>query len=125
MATFTHQSKLVELFDKALLFGGSTHERIDVAEGIKSGRLHYFGDDTVAVVTEIIEYPRTRKLHVLLAAGDFNRMIDRFLPLVKRFARENGCNSITTTARKGFIRKLPKVGFRPTHIAFELKLEDN
>lgn len=114
---------LPALFDKALIFGG-THSREDIVAGLKDGRYQYFGGDTVAAVTEIIDYPQSRRLHILFAAGDYRQMIKQFLPILKTYAAEHGCDSITTNGRKGFMRRLPKVGFKPTHVTFELKVED-
>ena len=114
---------LPALFDKALIFGG-THSREDIVDGLKKGRYQYFGGETVAAVTEIIDYPNSRKLHILFAAGDYRQMIRQFLPILRNYAIEHGCDSITTNGRRGFIRRLPKVGFKPTHVVFELELED-
>lgn len=114
---------LPDLFEKALCKGGDTHTRSDVADGVKSGRYQYFGDDASCLVTEILEYPQGRRLHIFIAAGDYARIINTWLPKVRDFASENGCSSITTTARHGFLRRLPKIGWRPTHTVFELKLE--
>lgn len=114
---------LSDLFDRALAFGGYTHTRTDIAEGIKIGRFHYFGDDRCSVVTEFVEYPHDRKLNVFIAAGDYRHMMRVILPRLKSFAIDNGCSSLTTTARHGFLRRLPTVGWKPTHTVFELKLE--
>lgn len=122
--TYQPRFNLPELFDKALIFGG-THSREDIVEGLKSGRYQYFGGDTVAAVTEIIDFPQSRKLHILFAAGDYRQMIKQFLPILKNYAAEHGCESITTNGRKGFVRRLPNVGFKPTHVVFEMKLEDS
>jgi len=114
---------LPALFDKALIFGG-THSREDIVDGLKKGRYQYFGGETVAAVTEIIDYPSSRKLHILFAAGDYRQMIKQFLPILRNYAIDHGCDSITTNGRRGFIRRLPIVGFKPTHVVFELELED-
>jgi hypothetical protein len=115
---------LSDLFDKALRIGGNTHTRQDIAEGIKSGRYQYFGDDISCIVTEIVEYPQTRRLHILIGAGDYSQIATRWIPTAKEFAIQNGCSSMTTAARRGFLKRLPRIGWRPTHTVFELKLED-
>jgi hypothetical protein len=114
---------LTDLFDRAIRWGGDTHTRRDIAEGIASGRYQYFGDDVACFVTEIVEFPQARRLHIFLAAGDYEILKTRWLPKLRAFASEHGCGSITTTARHGFLRRLPKIGWRPTHTVFELKLE--
>lgn len=112
---------LPELFDRALDRDG-THTRQDIADGIKDGRFMYLGDDRCAVILEVIQYPRSRKLHVFLAAGDLNRILDVHLPKMVEIANEHGCTSITNIARKGFLKRLPKYGFKPKYVAFEMEL---
>lgn len=123
MAQSSRPSSLPELFDKALRIGGNTHTRQDIAEGIAKGRFQYFGDDECCVVTEIVEYPQKRALHLFLAAGNLNKLLEEYLPVVKQFAKENGCTSITSVSRKGFLKRFPAYGFKPKCITFELDIE--
>lgn len=113
--------RLPELFDRALQRAG-THTRADIAEGIRDGRFLYLGDDRCAIVLEIVHYPRTRKLHVFLAAGDLDRILKVYLPQMIDIARDNGCSAITNISRKGFIKRLPAYGFKPKSVAFEMEL---
>jgi hypothetical protein len=112
---------LPELFDKALAISG-THTREDIAEGIKSGRYQYFGDADCCVVTEIHNFPQKRCLHLFIAAGNLNKLLDTYLPIVKKFAAENGCTSLTSVSRKGFLKRFPAHGFKPKCVTFELEL---
>lgn len=126
MAQSSRPSKtLPELFDKALALGGHTHTREDIAEGIKSGRFQYWGDDECCVVTEIIQYPQKRELNLFLAAGNLDRLLETYLPKVKEFARENGCYALVSVSRKGFLKRYPKYGFKPKFVTFELPIEGN
>lgn len=118
------RQSLPDLFDKALAYAGGTHTRADVWEGIKSKRFQYWGDDKCCVVTEIVDFPQTRKLHIFLAAGDLDEILNFYLPQMKEFARENGCKSITNISRKGFLKRLPAYGFVPKSVTFELGLKD-
>jgi hypothetical protein len=113
---------LPELFDKALRLGGYTHTRDDIAEGIKSGQFQYWGDESCCLVTQIVEYPRKRVLHLFIAAGDLNKLLNKYLPIVKKFAAENGCTSLTSVSRKGFLKRFPAYGFKPKCVTFELEL---
>jgi hypothetical protein len=112
---------LPELFDKALKLGGNTHTRQDILDGIKQGRFQYFGDDECCVVTEIIQYPQKRVLHLFIAAGKLDRLFEIYLPQVKQFARENGCTSLTSVSRKGFLKRFPPE-FKPKCVTFEAEL---
>lgn len=120
----TNKHSLKELFDKALDIGGNTHTREDIAEGIKLGRFQYFGDDECCLVTEIIEYPRKRVLHLFIAAGNLNKLLEEYLPRVKQFAADNGCASLTSVSRKGFLKRFPAYGFKPKCVTFELQIKE-
>jgi hypothetical protein len=123
VAQSSRRSKsLPELFDKALALGGNTHTREDIAEGIKNGRFQYWGDDQCCVVTEIVQYPQKRVLHLFIAAGNLNRLFEVYLPRVKTFAVENGCSSLTSVSRKGFLRRFPPE-FKPRCVTFECELK--
>lgn len=113
---------LPELFDRALAHAGHTHTRQDIAEGINSGRFQYWPGTRCCVVTEIMEYPRARKLHIFLAAGDLDEILDDILPQLKDFARETGCSAITNISRKGFLKRLPAHGFKAKSVAFEMEI---
>lgn len=113
------------LFDRALLFGGNTHTIDDIEAGIAQGFFQFWEADDCCAVTEILPYPRCKKLHIFIAAGNFQSICDKLLPQAKAFAKENGCVSMTTIGRKGFVKRIPKYGFKPKYIAFELDLERN
>mgnify|MGYP006294254697 CR=1 FL=1 len=115
---------LPELFDKALAYGGHTHSREDIADGVKSGRFQYWGDDRCCLITEIHDFPQCRKLHLFIAAGDLDRLFDKYLSQVKQFAREHGCSGLTSVSRRGFLRRFPAYGFKPKSVTFELELKD-
>ena len=123
MALSNHHYSLSELFDKALKIGGNTHTREDIAAGIKSGRFQYWGDEDCCLVTEIVEYPQKKTLHLFIAAGDLSKLLENYLPKIKKFAQENGCSALTSVSRKGFLKRFPAYGFRPKCITFELALE--
>jgi hypothetical protein len=122
VASSNHRYSVEELFDKALKIGGNTHTREDIAEGIKSGRYQYWGDADCCLVTEIVEYPRKKTLHLFIAAGDLNKLLEDYLPRVKHFAKENGCSALTSVSRKGFLKRFPAYGFKPKCVTFELPI---
>lgn len=115
---------LPELFDKALAYGGYAYTREDIAQGVIEGRFQYWGDDACCLVTEIVQHPRSRELRFFLAAGNLDRLLEEYLPKMKVFAREQGCDKITSVSRRGFLRRFPAHGFKPKSVTFELKLED-
>jgi hypothetical protein len=114
---------LQALFQKALDLGGNTHTVSDVIDGINRGRFQFWGDDECCVVTEIIQYPQKRELNLFLAAGDLALLLEKYLPQVKEFARQNGCHALVSVSRKGFLKRFPKYGFKPKFVTFELPIE--
>lgn len=119
------RKKLRRLFEKALSVGGHTHTLDDIEAGIGAGVFQYWGDDECAVLTEVVTYPRTRKLHIFIVAGNYMLAVERYLPELKKFANEIGASAITAIGRKGFERVVPKIGFKPKYVAFQLDLERN
>lgn len=117
------RTPLRKLFDKALKYGGETHKFEDIEAGLESGLFQYWGDNETAVLTELIQYPLTRKLHIFIIAGDYKLAVERHLPELKKFAEQADCSAITALGRKGFERIVPKIGFKPKYIAFQLDLE--
>lgn len=115
---------LPELFDKALDVGGNTHTRQDIIDGIAKGQFQYWGDAECCLVTEIIQYPQKRVLHLFIAAGNLNKLLEEYLPKVKQYASDNGCASITSVSRKGFLKRFPAYGFKPKCVTFELPIKD-
>lgn len=118
------QLDLPALFDKALAIGGQTHTREDILAGLKDGKLQCWSTDDSIVITEVIKYPRKKILHAWIVAGDFATIMAH-LPAIQKFAEDNGCSAITTTGRRGFLRRLPEFGFKPKLVMFELPLESD
>ena len=119
------ETSLRKLFDKAIISGGNTHTIDDIEAGIAAGHFQFWEADDCCAVTEMVAYPQAKKLHIFIAAGNFNSICEKLLPRAREFAERNGCVSMTTIARKGFLRRIPKYGFKPKHIAFELDFERN
>lgn len=72
----------------------------------------------LAVVTQILIYPRKRSLLLFAVAGRNGRMKKhwwRFLPLLEAFAREKDCQSIEGYGRKGWLKKAPH-NYEITHV---------
>lgn len=104
--------------EAALEYSGGTHEFDDVRRGILDGRMQLWPGKRSAAVTEIIQYDRKKVLHVFLAGGDMDELID-MIDSAERWGAEQGCTSMTMSGRKGWERVLGKHGFRPVMIVME------
>lgn len=62
------------------------------------------------VVTEILDFPNTSKLHVFLCASVDGTGGDKYynlgMPVLTEFAREHNCSCLQAYCRKGLARKL-------------------
>lgn len=95
----------------------------DVYVWLVSGYMHLWiiGDEeeiVVAVVTEFVEYPREKRLRIVLAGGKKNNM-DKWFDIfwdkdskIHKFAKRNNVKRFEVCGRDGWLRVLGKVGFK-------------
>ena len=93
--------------------GGTTHTLGDIYNGIESGALQFWPAEDAAMVTEFINYPRERHLHVFLAGGNLET-IDKMRADVERFGVASGCARLTMSGRKGWARHFKDEGYETT-----------
>lgn len=93
--------------ENALMYSGGTHEFIDIVNGVLSGTMQLWAGEHGCAVTEITVYPRKKILHVFLAGGDMEQILD-FQESAAEFARINKCDSMTIAGRRGWTRVLDK-----------------
>jgi hypothetical protein len=89
------------------MYSGGTHEFIDIVNGVLSGTMQLWAGERGCAVTEITVYPRKKILHVFLAGGDMEQILD-FQESAAEFARINKCDSMTIAGRRGWTRVLDK-----------------
>jgi len=95
----------------------------DVYNWLTSGYMHLWiiGDEkeiVVAVVTEFVEYPREKRLRIVLAGGKKNNM-DKWFDIfwdkdseIHKFAIQNNVKRFEVCGRDGWLRVLARVGFK-------------
>lgn len=101
----------------ALATGGHTHTVQDIIDACLSGDSQMHQGERSLAITEIIDHPRARVLHVWMAAGDMEELFDALYPRVEAFARFHGCDRITMVGRIGWQRAAKRIGFQDTHVA--------
>jgi hypothetical protein len=119
LSQLPHEQKLAHRLEKALAYAGDTHTISDIGEGIIRGRFQYFGDDDAGVITELLVYPQRRSLHVFLVCGELDAVM-AFQPQLIKFARDNGCDTMTCTGRKGWQKVLPQHGWHEVATTFAM-----
>ena len=98
--------------EAALDRGGNTHLFEDIVSAVKAGTMQFWPAEDACAVTEIIVYPRKKALHVFLAGGNMDTIVDMDESAVY-FARQNGCSSMSIAGRKGWQRILQDRGYKP------------
>ena len=99
-----------------------THNFDDVVGMVVEGKLiPIFFDEGFALIT-VHQFPQAKHYHIFACGGKLRALIenkDTFLADAKR----RGCDRITISGRKGWIRALKIFGARPTYSVMALDLE--
>lgn len=106
--------------EAALEYSGGTHDFLDVAESVMKGTMQLWAGPEGCAVTEMIQYPKKKVLHVFLAGGKKEQIID-FQESALQFAQMNGCDSMTLAGRAGWKRVLDKHGWEEAFTVLELR----
>jgi hypothetical protein len=111
MADLQEELNRCEKWIKAALeYSGGTHEYQDIVEAIKNGYMQFWPAEHGCAVTEIISFPRKKVLHIFLAGGEKNQIVDMDESAVE-FARQQGCTGMTVAGRRGWARVLLSKGW--------------
>ncbi len=101
-----------EWIQAALDKGGNTHSFDDIKAAILKGSMQLWPAPDACAVTEIIRYPRKKCVHIFLAAGNLNTILDA-QPSFEAWAVQQGCELITLTGRMGWLKTLKRDGWEP------------
>ena len=104
--------------ESALEYSGGTHTYEDVFDSILSGRMQLWPAERGCAVTEIVVYPKKKVLHVFLAGGEMDQIIDMIDSAVE-WSKGQGCTSMTIAGRHGWARVLGKYGYKPVMTVLE------
>lgn len=105
--------------EAALNYGGDTHSFDDVVESVKKGAMQFWPANDACAVTEIIPFPRKKVLHVFLAGGNAETIVD-MNESAESFAKMNGCSMISVVGRVGWKKALGTKGYSaPSAVLFK------
>ena len=99
-----------EWIQSALDEGGNTHSFEDIVRGVAQGHYQFWPADRCCAITEVVEYPNRKSLHIFLAAGDKEQIKDMNAS-AEEFARAIGCDSMSIAGRRGWVRELKRYGY--------------
>jgi hypothetical protein len=105
--------------EAALSKGGGTHSFDDVAAMIEDGRAQFWPGPRSVIITQIIDYPRKKVIHVFLAGGVMAE-IQKMTPVIEEWAKAQGCSGATIIGRAGWQRSfLTHLGWKSTAVLME------
>jgi hypothetical protein len=107
--------------EAALEYSGGTHDFDDITKSVLSGEMQlWFGGDAAAI-TEIIVYPKKKSLHVFLAGGNLDTLMEMYKSAAI-WGGQVGCDVMTIAGRKGWQKVFKNDGFEPlcTYLMKEL-----
>jgi len=99
-----------EWIESALKKGGDTHSFKNVVDGVLSGKMQLWHGSTGCAVTELVVYPKKKVLHVFLAGGTLDQILDMHSDAVK-WAKKQGCDGMTLSGRRGWKKALESKGW--------------
>lgn len=105
----------------ALAYSGGTHAPTDVIEAILKGTMQLWPGPEACAVTEIVVYPNRKVLHVFLAAGKMEGIVD-MQQSAEEWGKLQGCTAMTIAGRKGWARVLKDVGYEEKYVTLAKEL---
>lgn len=110
---FSDFARCIPWLQAALDAGGNTHTIADVFDAVAAGRMQFWPAPRGCAITEIIAYPRKKVLHIFLAGGEMDQIVDMDGSATE-FARANGCDGMSICGRRGWARVLKDNGWEET-----------
>lgn len=107
--------------EDALEYTKGTHTLEDIWNGVVRGDFQFWPGEKSAIITEIQIYPQTKVMHIFLAGGDLEELL-QMEKSVRAYAQTIGCNSMSISGRRGWLRIFERDGWKEvcTTIAKEL-----
>lgn len=102
---------------KALAKGGPTHTVEDVVAELRQGTMQWWSNGDGCVVTEILNFPRLKALHLFLGFGAIKSCY-ALDPEFSAWAQEQGCSRVIVHGRTGMAGGLAKLGYRPNSVLY-------
>lgn len=115
--------RCAQWIEAALEYSGGTHTLQDVGDMIASGAAHLWPGKRSAGVTEIVNTPGMRNMHIWLAAGEMEELKEMHR-CVELWARAAGCKRVTLSGRKGWERSFLKDrGYSPRWVTMAKEID--
>lgn len=110
--------QVVFLVDRAMGYIDGKMSSEDVYKALKNKKMQLWLVPGGIWVTQIEQYPRSKRLEWVAAAGEYNDWTE-YLPILFEWAESQGCDAVEIVGRPGWGRK---TGFEEIHRVFRVKL---
>ncbi len=87
----------------------------DIHDKISQGIFLLWPGKQSVMITEFIDFPRLRAMNLLFCGGDYEELAS-MLPSLEAFAKNAGATKLFGGGRKGWLRKIKHLGFKPEYI---------
>jgi len=118
-AMLPYRKMLVE----ALNHSGGSHTFQNIVDAVQNEVMQFWPMEKSCLVTEVINYPNLKTLHIFLAGGDLEEIksIDSTLEFL---CQEIGADYISLSGRRGWIKALADIGYELSHVTLAKKVKD-
>ena len=118
-AMLPYRKMLVE----ALEHSGGSHTFQNIVDSVQQEVMQFWPMEKSCLVTEVINYPNLKTLHIFLAGGDLQEIksIDNTLEFL---CQEIGADYISLSGRRGWIKALADIGYELSHVTLAKKVKD-
>lgn len=97
----------------ALFHGGRATSEVSLLTKLENNEAYLWTCTNSVFVVAIIDNDFYRSCFVWLTAGNREELLDHALPRLKEWARSHGCTKLEMNGRIGWLKVLPKYGFKP------------
>ena len=111
---FDELKRCRQWIEDALAYSGDTHDFVHIVDGLIEGKFQFWSNEECCVITEVIDYPKKRVLHIFLAGGKLDH-IRALEEKAVQWAKSIGCSAFTLTGRKGWEKALKNDGWEYAH----------
>ena len=90
---------------------------------VAAGFIHSWGNEKACLLTSIKQFPTgTFEVHVEIAAGDMDTLVNETIRDVEAWARKIGALFVTISSRAGWARVMKKHGYEPWQVEIRKSL---
>lgn len=107
--------------EDALEYSGGTHDYKDVVDAVLAGNMHLWAGDKGCTVTLFTVYPKKKFLHVFLAGGDLDEILEIEKSMVE-FAKQFSCDGLTLSGRVGWKKVLRDIGWNESFLTLKKEI---